>query len=57
MANAPTTPVLLRTLAIAPGTRAMGYAILEGTEPLHFGVHSSRMACRSSVSRPKASGS
>jgi Holliday junction resolvasome RuvABC endonuclease subunit len=39
MANAPTTPILLQTLAIDPGTREMGYAVLEGTELLHFGVH------------------
>jgi len=39
MANALTTPILLRTLAIDPGTREMGYAVLEGTELLHFGVH------------------
>ena len=29
----------LRTLAIDPGTREMGYAVLEGTELLYFGVH------------------
>ena len=39
MANAPTTMALLPTLVIAPGTREMGYAILEGTELLHFDVH------------------
>jgi Holliday junction resolvasome RuvABC endonuclease subunit len=38
MANTPPT-VLLRTLAIEPGTREMGYVVLEGTELLHFGVH------------------
>src|SRR6266571_3235648 len=32
-----TTP--LRTLAIDPGTREMGYAVLEGTDLLYFGVH------------------
>ena len=39
MANgsAPTTP--LRTLALDPGTREMGYAVLESTDLLYFGVH------------------
>jgi len=31
--------VPLRSLAIDPGTRELGYAVLEGTELLHFGVH------------------
>jgi Holliday junction resolvasome RuvABC endonuclease subunit len=39
MVNIPTPTVLLRTLAIDPGTRDMGYVVLEGTELLHFGVH------------------
>jgi Holliday junction resolvasome RuvABC endonuclease subunit len=39
MGNDPTTPILIRTLAIDPGTREMGYVVLEGTELLHFGVH------------------
>ncbi len=29
----------LRLLAIDPGTREMGYAVLEATELLHFGVY------------------
>ena len=39
MANnaVPTTP--LRTLALDPGTREMGYAVLESTDLLYFGVH------------------
>lgn len=32
----------LRTLALDPGTREMGYAVLEGTELLYFGVHTFR---------------
>jgi hypothetical protein len=32
-----TTP--LRTLALDPGTREMGYAVLESTDLLYFGVH------------------
>jgi hypothetical protein len=39
MATTPTPTGLLRTLAIDPGTREMGYVVLEGTELLHFGVH------------------
>jgi len=31
--------VPLRILAIDPGTRELGYAVLEGSELLHFGVH------------------
>jgi Holliday junction resolvasome RuvABC endonuclease subunit len=39
MATTPIPTGLLRTLAIEPGTREMGYVVLEGTELLHFGVH------------------
>jgi Holliday junction resolvasome RuvABC endonuclease subunit len=39
MGSIPTPTGLLRTLAIDPGTREMGYVVLEGTELLHFGVH------------------
>lgn len=39
MANSSIQTAARRTLAIAPGTREMGYAVLEGTELLYFGVH------------------
>jgi len=39
----PTTP--LRTLALDPGTREMGYAILESTDLLYFGVHTFPHRC------------
>src|SRR3989442_14765694 len=29
----------LRTLGIDPGTREMGYAVLDENEPVYFGVH------------------
>jgi Holliday junction resolvasome RuvABC endonuclease subunit len=32
-------PIPLRILALDPGTRELGYAVLEGAELLHFGVH------------------
>ena len=45
MANhaVPTTP--LRTLALDPGTREMGYAVLESTDLLYFGVHTFPHRC------------
>ena len=45
MANAsrPTTP--LRTLALDPGTREMGYAVLESVDLLYFGVHTFPHRC------------
>jgi Holliday junction resolvasome RuvABC endonuclease subunit len=39
----PTTP--LRTLALDPGTREMGYAVLESTDLLYFGVHTFPHRC------------
>ena len=39
MANADHNRIPLRTLAIDPGTREMGYAVLEEQELLYFGVH------------------
>jgi Holliday junction resolvasome RuvABC endonuclease subunit len=39
MAYHVTRQVPLRILAIDPGTRELGYAVLEGTELLHFDVH------------------
>ena len=38
-----TTP--LRTLALDPGTREMGYAVLESTDLLYFGVHTFPHRC------------
>ena len=45
MANGsvPLTP--LRTLALDPGTREMGYAVLESTDLLYFGVHTFPHRC------------
>jgi Holliday junction resolvasome RuvABC endonuclease subunit len=45
MANhaVPRTP--LRTLALDPGTREMGYAVLESTDLLYFGVHTFPHRC------------
>jgi Holliday junction resolvasome RuvABC endonuclease subunit len=39
----PTTP--LRILALDPGTREMGYAVLESTDLLYFGVHTFPHRC------------
>ena len=39
----PTTP--LRTLALDPGTREMGYAVLESTDLFYFGVHTFPHRC------------
>ena len=39
MENSTIPPTLLRTLALDPGTREMGYAVLESTDLLYFGVH------------------
>jgi Holliday junction resolvasome RuvABC endonuclease subunit len=39
----PLTP--LRTLALDPGTREMGYAVLESTDLLYFGVHTFPHRC------------
>lgn len=39
MENADKRQSPLRTLALDPGTREAGYAVLEGTELLFFGVH------------------
>ena len=39
MENVHLTRGPIRTLAIDPGTREMGYAVLEANEPLYFGVH------------------
>jgi Holliday junction resolvasome RuvABC endonuclease subunit len=38
-------PTLLRTLALDPGTREMGYAVLESTDLLYFGVHTFPHRC------------
>jgi Holliday junction resolvasome RuvABC endonuclease subunit len=45
MANGslPTTP--LRTLALDPGTHELGYAVLESTDLLYFGVHTFPHRC------------
>ena len=45
MANVaiPTSP--LRTLTLDPGTRELGYAILESTDLLYFGVHTFPHRC------------
>ena len=39
MANETRRTTALRTLAIDPGTREMGFAVLESTDLLYFGVH------------------
>ena len=39
MENAIRRTTVLRTLAISPGTREMGFAVLESTDLLYFGVH------------------
>jgi len=39
MENATRQTTALRTLAISPGTREMGFAVLESTDLLYFGVH------------------
>jgi Holliday junction resolvasome RuvABC endonuclease subunit len=39
MANKTRRTTALRTLAIDPGTREMGFAVLESTDLLYFGVH------------------
>src|SRR5262249_8669043 len=39
MANTTQRTTVLRTLAISPGTREMGFAVLERTDLLYFGVH------------------
>ena len=39
MENATRQTTALRTLAINPGTREMGFAVLESTDLLYFGVH------------------
>jgi Holliday junction resolvasome RuvABC endonuclease subunit len=36
---------LMRTLALDPGTREMGYAVLESTDLLYFGVHTFPHRC------------
>jgi Holliday junction resolvasome RuvABC endonuclease subunit len=45
MANGSIQPTLLRTLALDPGTREMGYAVLESTDLLYFGVHTFPHRC------------
>jgi Holliday junction resolvasome RuvABC endonuclease subunit len=45
MENSSITPTLLRTLALDPGTREMGYAVLESTDLLYFGVHTFPHRC------------
>src|SRR5262245_13976932 len=45
MANGSLPPTPLRTLALDPGTREMGYAVLEITDLLYFGVHSFPHRC------------
>ncbi len=49
MAHSTRQTTAQRTLAISPGTREMGFAILESTELLYFGVHTfkHRQAVRS----------
>src|SRR5262249_27440060 len=39
MANTTHRTTALRTLALSPGTREMGFAVLERTDLLYFGVH------------------
>jgi Holliday junction resolvasome RuvABC endonuclease subunit len=39
MENTTQRTTALRTLAISPGTREMGFAVLERTDLLYFGVH------------------
>ena len=45
MANNAVPTTLLRTLALDPGTREMGYAVLESTDLLYFGVHTFPHRC------------
>jgi Holliday junction resolvasome RuvABC endonuclease subunit len=45
MAHRSLPPTPLRTLALDPGTREMGYAVLESTDLLYFGVHTFPHRC------------
>jgi Holliday junction resolvasome RuvABC endonuclease subunit len=45
MANIAVPTTTLRTLALDPGTREMGYAVLESTDLLYIGVHTFPHRC------------
>src|SRR5207248_3177220 len=45
MAHVSVPMIPLRTLALDPGTREMGYVVLESTDLLYFGVHTFPHRC------------